>query len=171
MLTIAREVKKGLEKKNQGQMQNKPKKRPFQLLDEEDTIKPIGAPLVKRSFPLVKRSFHPAGSMRALSETQTLTTWMPESKWIMLFVWVRGHMKGNCLFRRTRNTAPAQPTQRAPPVVRKLEFTDRRTSLPSQQYTFNQAQKRPRAGARISEEIGPGSDAPCPEQWLWRCHP
>ena len=37
ILSIAREVERGLEKKIENQGQNKPIKRPFQLMNEEDT--------------------------------------------------------------------------------------------------------------------------------------
>jgi len=35
VLTIARDVERGLEKKNQNQIQNKPMKRPFQQMDRD----------------------------------------------------------------------------------------------------------------------------------------
>ena len=45
VLTIAREVERGLEKKRQGKIQKKLVKRPFWLMDGENPARPIGASL------------------------------------------------------------------------------------------------------------------------------
>ena len=50
VLSIAREVERGLEKKNENQVQNKSVKRPFQLMNEEHTTRPINGLIVKRPF-------------------------------------------------------------------------------------------------------------------------
>ena len=39
VLSIAREVERGLEKKSENQVQNKSVKRPFQLMNEEDAAR------------------------------------------------------------------------------------------------------------------------------------
>ena len=50
VLYIAREVERGLEKKYKHQMQNKPVKRPFQLMNQEDPTRPSNGPIVRRPF-------------------------------------------------------------------------------------------------------------------------
>ena len=50
VLSIAREVERGLEKKSENQVQNKPVKRPSQSMNEEHATKPINGPIVKRPF-------------------------------------------------------------------------------------------------------------------------
>ena len=53
VLTISREVERGLEKKNHTQMQNRAMKRSFQQMGRGDPVRPTGAPLSKRPFQLV----------------------------------------------------------------------------------------------------------------------
>jgi len=50
VLSIAREVERGLEKKNENQVQSKSVKRPFQLMNEEDAARTANEPIVKRPF-------------------------------------------------------------------------------------------------------------------------
>ena len=52
VLTIAREVKQGLEKKNRRHMQNKPIKRPFPQMNSGNPARLVGTPLAKRSLQL-----------------------------------------------------------------------------------------------------------------------
>jgi len=47
VLSIARKVERGLEKKDKHQMQNKPVKRSFQLMDEEDPTRPSDGLIVR----------------------------------------------------------------------------------------------------------------------------
>jgi len=50
VLSIAREVERGLEKEDKHQMQNRPVKRPFKLMNEEDPTRPSNGPIVMRPF-------------------------------------------------------------------------------------------------------------------------
>ena len=48
VLIIAHEVECGLEKKRQDKMHKKSVERPFQLMEGEDLVKPLDAPLAER---------------------------------------------------------------------------------------------------------------------------
>ena len=50
VLSISREVERGLEKKDKHQIQNMSVKRPFQMMDEEDPTRPSNGPIVRRPF-------------------------------------------------------------------------------------------------------------------------
>ena len=50
VLTITREVERGLEKKNRSQMQNEHVKRPFSQMNRGNPARAVGAPLAKRPF-------------------------------------------------------------------------------------------------------------------------
>jgi len=52
VLTIARDLEQGLEKKNRSKLQNKPMKRPFQQVNRGNSVRSIGAPLAKLPFQL-----------------------------------------------------------------------------------------------------------------------
>ena len=111
ILSITREVERGLENKNKNQVQNKPIKRPFQLMNEEHTTRPINGPIVKRPFqpslPPIKCNFcHKPGHYRK-------DCWMANG--LCLACGTGSRAIRDCPFRRAENMAPVQPVLPAPP--------------------------------------------------------
>ena len=179
VLTIAREVEWGLEK-NYDKMQKRLTKRPSQLMDGEDSVRLINVPLTKRSFQLslpqsVCNFCHKPGQYKR-------DYWMING--LCLACGTRGHLIRDCPFRKIGNIVPIRPTLSAPPVRRNPRHIGRRAPYLSQRYSFNQAQRWPRAwtgrrkrqtynltekGAQISDKVRAGGVAQYPEPW--RCQP
>jgi len=146
VLSIAREVERGLEKKSENQVQNKSVKRPFQLMNEEDTARTINGPIVKRPFqlplPQVICNFcHKPGHYRKDCRM---------ANGLCLACGTGSHAIRDCPFRRIGNMAPIRPALPAPPFPappqrRNPEPVDQRAPFPPQQYDHPQRGARPRA--------------------------
>ena len=138
VLSIAREVERGLEKKSENQVQNKSVKRPFQLMNEEDAAWTINGPIVKRPFqpslPQIICNFcHKPGHYRKDCRM---------ANGLCLACGTGSHAIRDCPFRRVGNTTPVRPVLPAPPLRRNPEPVDRRAPFPPQQY--DQPQRGPR---------------------------
>jgi len=149
ILTIAREVERGLEKKRLAQMRNQAKKRPLQLMDEEDVVRATQGPMIQRPFqsplsPMVCNYCHRPGHYKRDCR---------EAKGLCLVCGSGRHMLRDCPHRKFEHVAPVQPTLPAPvrpalpapPLRRNPEPVDRRAPFPPQQYGYQQREMRPRA--------------------------
>jgi len=130
VLSIACEVEQGLEKKREHQVQNKPVKRPFQLMNEEHATRPINGPIVKRPFqpslPQIICNFcHKPGHYRKDCRM---------ANGLCLACGTESHAIRDCPFRRVGNIAPVRPVLPAPPLRGNPEPIDRRAPFPPQQY-------------------------------------
>jgi len=146
VLTIAREVERGLEKKKENLMRNQAKKRPFELMDEEDADRATQGPMIKRPFqtPLsqITCNFcHRPGHYKRDCRV---------ANGLCLACGARGHALRDCRYRRFEHTAPVRPAHPAPalpapPLRRNPEPVDRRVPFPPQRYDHQQRGMRLRA--------------------------
>jgi len=146
VLTIAREVERGLEKKKENLMRNQAKKRPFQFLDEDDEVRVTQGPMMKRPFqtPLSQITCnycHRPGHYKSDCRV---------AKRLCLVCGSGSHMLWDCPHRKFGNVAPVRPAHPAPalpapPLRRNPEPVDRRVPFPPQQYDHQQRGMRPRA--------------------------
>ena len=160
-------------------MQNKPVKRPLQLIDEENSVRPIDASLVKRPF------------------------WPAPQQMICGYCLKPGHIQHNCWkgnklclscgsddhsigdypFKRTWNTTPAPLVLPTPPLRRNPEPIARKAPLLPQQHDQSQREPRARADrgrgqvynfsteeAEAPNVVIAGQWARCSEQETWGCH-
>jgi len=151
VLTIAREVERGLEKQKENLMKNQAKKRPFELMNKEDADRATQGPRIKRLFqiplPQITCNFcHRPGHYKRDCRV---------ANGLCLACGARGHAVKDCRFRRVENVAlvrPALPAPvhpvpalPAPPLRRDPGPIDRRAPFPPQQYGHQQRGVRPSA--------------------------
>ena len=147
VLSIAREVERGLEKKNENQVQNKSVKRPFQLISEEDTARTTHGPVIKRPFQPPQQQMI-CGYCRKPGHIQRNCR---RANRLCLVCGSGNHSIGDCPFKRNYPIPPAIPARAAPPALpapplrRNPEPVDRRAPFPPQQYDHPQRGARPRA--------------------------
>ena len=182
VLTITREVKWGLEKKNQDKMQKKLVKRPSQLMDGEDSVRLINVPLTIRSFqpslPQSVRNFvHRPGHYKHDYRMVNV---------LCLACGTEGHLIRDCPFKKIRNIIPIRPTLPAAlvkrtqdPLAGELLFFP--SDIPPIRHRENQGLEQveergkriiwQKKGAQISDRVRTGGDAKYPKPEPWRCHP
>jgi len=151
VLSIAREVERGLEKKRLILMRDQAKKRPFELMDEEDTDRATQGLMIKRPFqtplPQITCNFcHRPGHYKRDCRV---------ANGLCLACGARGHALRDCRYRKFEHTAPVRPALLAPahpapaipapPLRRNPEPVDRRVPFPPQRYDHQQRGLRPRA--------------------------
>ena len=153
ILTIAREVERGLEKKRVTQMRNQAKKRPFEfeLIDEKDADRATHDPMMKGPFQpplsqLVCNFCHRPGHFKRDCRV---------AKGLCLVCGKGGHTLRDCQYRKFGHVAPIRPALPAPahpvpalpapPLRRNPEPVDRRAPVPPQQYGHQQKGMRLRA--------------------------
>jgi len=147
VLSIAREVERGLEKKNENQVQNKSVKRPFQLMSEEDTARTTHGPMIKRPFQPTPQQMI-CGYCRKPGHIQRNCR---RANRLCLVCGSGNHSIGDCPFKRNYPIPPTFPARAAPPALpapplrRNPEPIDRRAPFPPQQYNHPQRGARPRA--------------------------
>ena len=152
VLSIAREVERGLEKKNENQVQNKSVKRPFQLMNEEDAARTTHGPIVKRPF----RSPPQQMICGYCQKPGHLQRDCRRANGLCLICGSGNHLTSGCPFKRTYptpSTFPAlatPPALPAPPLRRNPEPVDRRAPFPPQQH------EHPQRGARTRADPGRG---------------
>jgi len=142
VLTIAREVERVLQRKQENQAM----KRPFQLMDEEDADRATQGPMIMRPFqtplPQITCNFcrRPGHYKRDCRVANGLC----------LACGAESHTLRSCPYRRFGHVAPIRPAHPtpalpAPPLRRNPEPVDRRVPFPPQQYNHQQRGMRPRA--------------------------
>ena len=151
VLTIAREVERGLEKKKENLMRNQAKKRPLELMDEEDAVGKTHGPMMKRPFQsplpqIVCNYCHRPGHYKSDCRV---------AKGLCVVCGSGRHMLRDCPHRKFGHMTPARPALPAPahpapalpapPLRRNPEPVDRRVPFPPQQYAHQQRGLRPRA--------------------------
>jgi len=141
VLTIAREVERVLQRKQK----NQAKKRPFELIDEDDEVRATQGPMIRGPFqpPMSQvvcnychRPGHYKGDCRV-------------AKRLCLVCGSGSHMLWDCPHRKFGDVAPVRPAHPAPalpapPVRRNPGPVDRRAPFPPQQYGHQQRRVRPR---------------------------
>ena len=148
VLTIAREVERGLEKKKENLMRNQAKKRPFQLMDEDDGVRVTQGPMIQRPFQsplsqMICNYCHRPGHYKRDCR---------EAKGLCLVCGSGRHMLRDCPHRKFGHVAPVRPALPVPvrpalpapshpvpalpvpPLRRHPEHVDRRAPFPPQQY-------------------------------------
>jgi len=151
VLTIAREVERVLEKKKENQMRSQARKRPLELMDEEDADRATQGPMMKRPFqtplPQITCNFcHRPGHFKRDCRV---------AKGLCLACGSGSHAVRDCRYRRFEHTAPVRPALPAPahpvpalpapPLRRYLEPVDRRAPLPPRRNDHQQRGMRARA--------------------------
>jgi len=100
-------------------------KRPSQLMEDEDSDRPLDIPLAKQSFQPCPQQMI-CGYFLKPSHLQRNCWKAYELSFMCGF---GDHMKSKCSFKKTKNTASIQPTHPVPPLGENPGPTDRRTSL------------------------------------------
>ena len=136
VLTITREVERGLEKKSKNQVRNKPVKRTFPLMNEEDAARTTNGPIIKRPFqPPLQQII--CGYCRKPGHIQRNCR---KANGLCLVCGSRNHSIGDCPFKRTYPIPPTFPARAAPPALpapplrRSQEPVSRRVPLSAQQH-------------------------------------
>jgi len=150
VLTIAREVERGLEKKRLTQMRDQAKKRPFELMDEEYADRATHGPMMKRPFQpplsqIVCNFCHRPGHYKRDCRV---------ANGLCLACGAESHTLRSCPYRKFGHVAPIRPALPAPahpapalpapPLRRNPEPVDRRVPFPPQQYDYQQRGMRTR---------------------------
>jgi len=152
ILSIAREVERGLEKKSESQVQNKPVKRPFLLMNEEDAARSTNSSIVKRPFrpPLQQMICGYCQKPRHIQRN------CRKANGLCLVCRSGNHSIGDCPFKRTYPISPtfsaraALPALPAPPQRGNPKPIGRRAPFPPQQHD------QPQRGARTRSDHGRG---------------
>ena len=157
VLTIAREIERGLEEKRLIQMRNQAKKRPYEveLIDDDDDdneVRVTHDPMRKRPFqtPLPQITCNFCHRPRHFKRDCRV------AKGLCLACGSGSHAVRDCRYRRFEHTAPVRPALPAPahpvpalpapPLRRYLEPVDRRAPLPPRRNDHQQRGMRARAG-------------------------
>jgi len=146
VLTTAREIERGFEKKKENQMRSQAKKRPLELMDEEGADRATQGPMMKRPFqtplPLITCHYcHKPGHYKRECRV---------AKGLCLECGSGRHMLRDCPHRKVGQVAPVRPAHPAPalpaqPLRRYPEPVDRRAPFPPQRYDHQQRGMRARA--------------------------
>ena len=110
-------------------MQNKPVKRSFQLMDEEDPTRPSDGPIVRRPFCPPPQQAICGYCLRPGHIQSNCRT----ANGLCLACGSGDHSLGVCPFKRMWNATPAPLALPAPPPGRNPEPVGRRAPLPLQQ--------------------------------------
>ena len=122
------------EKKDQDKMQMKLAKRPSQLMEVEDSDRPLNTPLAKPSL-------QPCPQHMTCGYCLKPGTYNTTSKKVMNYVICGSgdQLKSDCPFKEAENIAPIRSTHPVSPLGENPRPTDRGTLLHPQQQAYSQA--------------------------------
>jgi len=110
-------------------------KRPFQLMEDEDSDKPLETPLAKQSLQR-----YPQHMIRGCCLKPGHLQRNCQKVYELCFVYgSEDHLKSDCPFKKAENTAPIRSTHPVPLLGENLGPTNRGTLLHPQQQAYIQA--------------------------------
>jgi len=142
VLTIAWEVKRGLEKKNHSQMKNQAMKRPFQQMGRGGPVRATRAPMTKQPFqPVPLQMIRPiriCGYCQKADHTQQNCR---RANGLCLACGSSGHTVEGCPHERTGTMTRALPVVPAPTTQRNSGPIIGKGSSPSKATVFSSSQE------------------------------